>query len=118
MLPLRKNKLAIGLAAAYLLLVLLVSSPLLFDAFLNDCKGGLHSSATMSMLFTLILTLPVSWLLNEAIDAFLPKDAIGGCFTIVSISTVSALVNAVLIYGIISIIHRWLKRIWNSRQRL
>ena len=77
--PFRKNKVATFLAAFYLLLVLLVSSPLLYDSFFQGCQGGMHSAASMSLLFTLFVTMPLSWLSFQAMDAYPATDEAARC---------------------------------------
>ena len=113
--PFRNRKLAIGLAAGYLLFVLLVSSPLLLDAVVNGCRGGIHSAAAMSLLFTLVCTLPLSWLSFVAMDAYSATDEPARCLIFIAVAGASALVNASVIYMFVSLLTQWFQRIAKSR---
>ena len=87
-----------SLAAIYLVLVLVVSSPLLSDAIFNRCSAGTHSSAAMSLLLTLFLTLPLSYLGLAAMDAAPTDNESVSCLIFIAVAAASALINAFAIY--------------------
>jgi hypothetical protein len=94
-----KTKLGAALAGLYLLGVLVVSLPFLFNVVANNGAGGLHSTSAMSMLFVMLLTAPGSWPAIGAVDVqfagstelvkgYLAAGALAGC----------AIANAAAIY--------------------
>ena len=102
-----KSKVGAALAAAYLLIVFLVSTPFLFEAIVNGSRGGLHSTSGMALFFTIVLTLPLSWPGMWVLDTYFgaASEAIKA-FLMMCLLALSAVVNASVIYLFVSGIGR------------
>ena len=98
-----KSKLAAGVAAAYLLLVLVVSSPLIID-------GAIHHGNGISFLGALFPTLPLSWIAFRIIDSLSDANAfymVGAPYYLaIGVLAACAVVNAIIIYLLVAIVGR------------
>lgn len=114
-----KTKLGAVIAILYLLVVLVVSLPFLFDVVANDGEGGLHSTSSMSMLFAILLTVPGSWPAVEAINthfagstelvkSYLVAGALAGC----------AIVNAMVIYLFLWLFGRLFRLVFGTASKV
>ena len=101
-----KSKLAAGVAAAYLLLVLVVSSPLIID-------GAIHHGNGISFFGASFLTLPLSWIAFRVIDSLSDANAfymVGTQYYLaMGVLAACAVVNAIIIYLLVGIVGRKLR---------
>jgi len=90
-------------AGAYLLLVLVVCSPLITD-------GAIHHGNGIPFLGALVLTFPLSWIAFRIIDSLSDANAfymVGApYYRAMAVLVVSALVNAFVIYFLVRIVTR------------
>ena len=98
-----KSKLAVGVSAAYLLLVLVVSSPLIID-------GAIHHGNGIPFLGASFLTLPLSWIAFGVIDSLSDANAfymVGTPYYLVmGVLVACAVLNAIIIYLLVGIVGR------------
>ncbi len=98
-----ESKLGAWIVAAYLLLVLLVSSPLLVDA-------AIHHGNAIAYLVLVILTLPLSWVSLRLLDLVTDVNAFYTTgihyYLTISVLYVCAFINAAAIYRLILFIRR------------
>jgi len=98
-----KSKLAAGVAAAYLLLVLVVSSPLIID-------GAIHHGNGIPFFGASFLTLPLSWIAFRVIDSLSDANAfymVGTQYYLaMGVLAACAVVNAIIIYLLVGIVGR------------
>lgn len=102
-----KTRIGAIFAAAYLLIVFFVSTPFLFDVVVSGTNGGLHSTSGLSLLFTMMLTSPMSWPAVSAVDTNFAAatETIRG-YLVAGGLAVSALVNAAVIYLFVWVVRR------------
>ena len=98
-----KSELAVGVAAAYLLLVLVVSSPLIID-------GAIHHGNGISFLGVSFLTLSLSWIAFRVIDSLSETNAfymVGATYYLaIGVLAACTVVNAIIIYLLVDIVGR------------